>query len=544
MGHAARLLLLLPLLVPLASCTTAGGPAPAVPAVAAGLDWDLDWARDAVFYEVFVRSFADSDGDGVGDLAGLTARLDHLNDGDPETTSDLGVDALWLMPVFESPSYHGYDVVDYRSIDREYGSAEDFAAFLDAAHARGMRVVLDLMVNHTSAGHPWFEESRRGPDAPRRDWYVWRPDDPGWTQPWGAGPTWHRNDADGWYYYGIFWGGMPDLDFRNPAVRAEVKDLAVHWLALGVDGFRLDAARHIVADGPGEAQNDTPETHAWWADFARHVHAADPSALLIGENWTDAAHIAPYFAELPMNFNFPLAEAMVEAAKTGAAAPVAAALAAMAAEYPPGALAASFLTNHDMVRLASQVGGGAAERRRRLAGAAALLLTLPGPPFVYYGEEVGLENGPGREDEWKRTPMPWNDREPGGGFTAATPWHRFAPGREAANVAAQLDDPGSLLSRYRDLVRLRRASPALRGGGTEVLRADGAVLALVRAGGGERLLVVHNLGGTAATTELAVPATAGDALWADPGAGVERVDGGGWRVSLPAGASGVWRLAP
>jgi glycosidase len=199
-----------------------------------------DWARGAVFYEIFVRSFADSDGDGIGDLAGLTGRLDYLNDGDPGTAADLGVDALWLMPVFESPSYHGYDVVDYERIDREYGTLADFEKLLVEAHRRGIRVIVDLVMNHTSAQHPWFVESAASAASPRRDWYVWRSDDPGWTQPWGGtNPTWH--ERNGAFYYGVFWGGMPDLNFATPAVREEMKRLAKLWLDRG--DRRLPARR-------------------------------------------------------------------------------------------------------------------------------------------------------------------------------------------------------------------------------------------------------------------------------------------------------------
>ncbi|HEX6200432.1 MAG TPA: alpha-amylase family glycosyl hydrolase, partial [Thermoanaerobaculia bacterium] len=165
--------------------------------------WRHDWARGAVFYEVFVRSFADSDGDGVGDLAGLTARLDYLNDGDPSGGSDLGVDALWLMPVFASPSYHGYDVTDYEAIEPDYGTLEDFERLLTEAHRRGVKVIVDLVVNHSSVEHPWFERACCSPRSPYRDWYVWRADDPGWTQPWGGdNPTWHRRGDE--YYYGVF----------------------------------------------------------------------------------------------------------------------------------------------------------------------------------------------------------------------------------------------------------------------------------------------------------------------------------------------------
>jgi hypothetical protein len=269
----------------------AGTGAPADGGVA---QWRHDWARGAVFYEVFVRSFADSDGDGVGDLAGLTARLDYLNDGDPSGGSDLGVDALWLMPVFASPSYHGYDVTDYEAVEPDYGTLEDFERLVAEAHRRGVRVIVDLVVNHSSVEHPWFERACCSPRSPYRSWYVWRPDDPGWTQPWGGdNPTWHRRGDE--YYYGVFWSGMPDLNWRTPALREEMKRIAALWLGRGLDGFRLDATRHLVANGPGELQNDQPETHAYLKDFAAHVRRRFPEAVLVGENWTDTETIATYY---------------------------------------------------------------------------------------------------------------------------------------------------------------------------------------------------------------------------------------------------------
>jgi glycosidase len=526
------------------------GPRPTSPSPAvANPRWQHDWVRDAVFYEVFVRSFADSDGDGVGDLRGLTDRLDDLNDGDPAGGSDLGVDALWLMPVFESPSYHGYDVVDYERIDREYGSEEDFDLLLAEAHRRGMRVIVDLVVNHTGREHPWFVEASSSPSSPRRDWYVWRPDDPGWTQPWGGTrPTWHPHG--GAFYYGVFWAGMPDLNYASPAVRAEMKRLAELWLRRGVDGFRLDATRHLFADGPGELQNDRPGTHAFLRELAAHVRAVRPDALLVGENWTTTPAIATYYGdtgrlaggdELPMSFNFPLAEAIVAGARSGDASGIAAKLAEMAAVYPPGVLDAPFLTNHDQIRVATQLGGDPG----RLRAAAAVLLTLPGAPFLYYGEEIGMENGPGRDDEQKRTPMPW-DGSPGRGFTAGTPWHPFAPGPPGADVAAQRAVAGSLLEHYRELIRLRRGSWALRRGDLELL-SDGArpgpLLVFVRRSAEEAVLVVHNLAGGAATSDPLpfAPADLATSLWRPGEAAVEPA-GEGSRIRLSGHGTAVFRL--
>jgi glycosidase len=503
------------------------------------------WWNGAVVYEVFVRSFRDANGDGKGDLDGLVEKLDYLNDGDPGTDADLGVDAIWLMPIFASPSYHGYDTTDYEAVNPDYGTLAAFDRLVAEAHRRGIKVILDLVVNHTSSSHPWFQDAASSQTAPRRDWYVWSATDPGWTQPWGgSGRTWHPRS--GAYYYGVFWSGMPDLNYRNPEVRAEMKRLAGLWLGRGADGFRLDAARHIVEDGGGDLQVDRPDTHAWWKELAASVRASHPEAVLAGESWTTADRIAPYFGstavvpwgdELPLLFDFPLADAILQGAWTGDAGGIARAIDDAARLYPPGSGDAPFLANHDQVRLATQLGGDPG----RLRLAAALLLTMQGTPFLYYGEEIGMENGACSADQCKRTPMAW-DGTPTRGFTSGTPWWPPAPATATAHVAAQAGDPASLLSRYRTLIRLRKGSPALRRGGTQRLATDvPSVLAFLREDPAETVLVAHNLGTAAVSQTLAAPGTAADALFADPGATASAAKGG-WTVALPPQGSGVWRV--
>ena len=524
------------------------GPAPArdaraLPsrALAPADGWTHDWARGAVFYEVFVRSFADSDADGIGDLRGLASRLDHLRDGDPATDGDLEVDALWLMPVFESPSDHGYDVADYDRVERDYGTDDDLRALLDEAHRRGLRVIVDLVLNHTSSRHPWFLDSAAGAGSARRDWYVWSPGNPGWTQPWSTQAAWHP--LNGAYYYGLFWSEMPDLNLANPAVREALLGVVDRWLALGVDGFRLDASRYLVETGPGGGQQDTAATHAVLRELAAHVRTARPDAFLVGENWADTRTIATYYGtggdELPASFDFPLAERILAAVRQGDASAVAALYAALEALYPPGSIDAPFLTNHDQVRLATQLGNSPAALR----SAASVLLTLPGAVFLYYGEEVGMQNGQGSGDEAKRTPMPW-DGSANGGFTAGTPWSPLSPGNATANVASQTGDPGSLLSRYRALTRARHASPALRDGVIRMLSSPTApspVLAFVRETAGERVLVAHNLSDApAAAGPWPVQASGAEAVLADAGATVACAPD--CRVGLPARATGAWLL--
>lgn len=513
-----------------------------------------EWYRKAVFYEVFVRSFQDSNGDGKGDLQGLISRLDYLNDGDPNTTQDLGVDALWLMPIFKSPSYHGYDVVDYESVESDYGTEQDFEQLCAEAHRRGMRVILDFVINHSGVDHPWFVDSASSRTSAKRDWYVWRDQDPGWKQPWDQfnnTPTWHpRNGA---YYYGVFWDGMPDLNLQNAELRAEVKRLASLWLSRGADGFRLDAARYLIETGAGSGQADTPETHAFWKEFATSVRQVKPDAVLAGENWTTTPLIAPYFGstkdvpggdELPLNFNFPLSDQILAGLNANNAVPIAVKLAEMADVYPAGVSDAPFLTNHDMVRVATQLGGNGG----KLANAAALLLTLPGTPFLYYGEELGLANGTANSDEAKRTPMPW-DGSAGGGFTSGTPWYGFAPGYASGrNVAAQTNASGSLLSRYRSLIQARHASEALSRGGLKLFTSTKGVsgtLAFVRTLGDERVLVVHNLTDSSVTAgPFTVEGATPEVLFTDTGVGTLSATANGWQVSLPARATGIWRLKP
>ena len=502
--------------------------------------WDHEWARGAVFYEVFVRSFQDSNGDGIGDIQGLISRLDALNDGNPATGSDLGVDALWLMPVFDSPSYHGYDVVDYEKIEPDYGTEADFDRLLAEAHKRGISVIVDFVLNHSSSQHPWFAESASSPSSPRRNWYLWCADDPGWRQPWGGSShTWHAKN--GAFYYGIFWGGMPDLNYSTPAVRQEMERVAAFWLRRGVDGFRLDATRHLFANGPGEMQNDQPETFEYLQEFASQVRRVAPRSVLVGENRTETPVIARYYESLPMSFNFPLASAILEGVKAGDAAGIGAKLQEMTELYPPDVIDTPFLTNHDMKRAATELGNEPA----RLRSAAAVLLTLPGAPFLYYGEEVGLQNGPGGNDEFKRTPMPW-DATPGGGFTTGKPWFELAPGKETANVAAQAADPGSLLSWYRQLIRARKGSSALRSGTLSLLSpADLStpVLAFVREAGPvrrqERALVAHNLSGSEAEAgPYALPGRTAVPILTSPGTPAPVRSAGGWTVRLPEGPAG------
>ncbi|MBF6605302.1 MAG: DUF3459 domain-containing protein [Chloroflexi bacterium] len=442
------------------------------------------WWVDRVFYEVFVRSFADSNGDGVGDLRGLISKLDYLNDGNPGTTSDLGVTGLWLMPIMPSPSYHGYDVTDYEAVNAAYGSLADLRTLVREAHRRGIAVILDMPFNHTSSQHPWFVDSRT-PGSTHADWYVWA-DSPG-------GTNWFPDGKR--FYYAAFGPNMPDLNFRDPAVTEAIDSIASFWLGdVGVDGFRLDAAKYLVEDGA--VTQNTPETHAWLGSFRRTVEATHPGSLLLGEVWDTSATSASYVPNaLDMTFDFGLAGAYVAAANGGQAWGLAGILGRVVALYPPGGFGA-FLTNHDMDRLATQTGGDPA--RMRLA--ADLLLTGPGVPFVYYGEEIGMSGA--KPDPRIRTPMRWTSAPRTAGFTSGTPWEPLSGDAATIDVADESADPGSLLSHYRTLIALRAAHPAFAHGTLVVAgSSSGSVLATIRRSADETLLVLANLGTTAVTNE-------------------------------------------
>ncbi len=459
------------------ACDPGPGASPAAPGA---------WWHDAVVYEVFVRSFADGDGDGIGDLAGLTARLDALNDGDPSTTEDLGVTALWLMPVAESPSYHGYDVVDYRTVERDYGTNADFEALIAAAHERGIRVIVDLVINHTSIEHQWFQDAIT-PGSEHDAWYRWATERPAEAGPSGR-VVWHPKGQR--WYYGYFWEGMPDLDVESPAVTAELDDVARFWLEeMGVDGFRIDAARHLIEDGA--THENTPATFTWLGGYRERVHAVDPEALVLGEVWDSTSIVSRYIEDgaLDLAFEFDLAAQFLLAVKSGDSSSLRVTQRMVAEAYPDGGYAA-FLTNHDQDRVFDVLGQDIAKAKQ----AATLLLTDPGVPFLYYGEEIGLRGR--KPDERIRTPLPWDGTALGYGFTTGTPWEDVAEGVETANVAAQTDDPASLLSHYRTLIRLRDELPALATGTTAIpLEAsDGAVHATLRvAPTGEMAVVVGNL---------------------------------------------------
>jgi len=491
------------------------------PGIAKGDGVELWWKRGIV-YQVYPRSLMDSNGDGVGDLPGVLSRLDYLR--------WLGVDALWLSPIYPSPMKDfGYDVADYTGVDPLFGSLADFDRLVAAAHARALKLILDFVPNHTSDQHPWFRESRSSRASPKRDWYLWRDPAPdggppnNWLSCFG-GSGWQFDAQTGQYYYHAFLPEQPDLNWRNPEVLEAMLDVLRFWLDRGVDGFRIDVLWHLIKD---ERFRDNPPNPAWRQGMdpyqalvplqntdrpevqdivARMRRLLDEyhERVLIGEIYLPVERLVKYYgvnlrgAQLP--FNFQLVSAPWDAPH----------LARLIEEYeralPEGAWPNWVLGNHDQHRIASRIGPAQARV------AAMLLLTLRGTPTLYYGDEIGMRDvdialheiqdpfeknvpgrGLGRDPE--RTPMQWNAAA-NAGFTTGKPWLPLAPDYREVNVAAQRDAPGSMLRLYRELIALRRSEPALAVGSFEPIKTEGDVLAYMRRASREEshFLVALNLG--------------------------------------------------
>ncbi len=452
----------------------------------------------AVCYEIFVRSFADSNGDGIGDLNGITAKLDYLK--------DLGVNALWLTPVNPSSSYHKYDVTDYYGIDPEYGTLEDYKRLLAEAHKRGINVLLDLVVNHTSNQHPWFLEARKDKTNPYRSYYVWqtpgRIDSLGIATREASGGSWEltpwhfAHPGDDEKYYGLFTGTMPDLNYDNPLVRQEIYKIGRFWLTeVGVDGFRLDAAKHIYPEW------EAAKSHAFWQEFRQEMQRAKPNVYLVGEVWAKADIVSPYFRGLPANFGIDAHLMLHEMLKTGHDKGLIQKLIADYAQYAkvnPGFIDATLLSNHDGTRIGTIVGNDP----NKLRLAASLLMTLPGEPYLYYGEELGMLGD--KPDENLREPFLW---AAGPRDSTRTRWMapRYNTDQTVRPLSLQQADPTSLYHHYKRLIALRQQQPALRHVTPVNLREAGirqaGVLAFVRPHATGDLLVLHNLTGQPQTVQ-------------------------------------------
>ncbi len=478
------------------------------------------WWQKAVIYQIYPRSFQDSNGDGTGDLPGIAARLPYLR--------DLGVDAIWLSPIFPSPmADFGYDISDYVGVDPSFGTLRDFDTMLAAAHELGIRVLLDLVPNHTSDRHPWFLESRASRDNPKRDWYLWRDPAPGggppnnWLSEFGGG-AWEFDPHTGQYYYHAFLPQQPDLNWRNPAVRTAIHDVMRFWLSRGVDGFRVDVIWQLLKDerfrdnpenphfSPGQRPHsrliplytaDLPGVHEIIAGFRQVVNEFE-DRLLIGEIYLPVDRLVRYYGEdlrgLHLPFNFALLQSEWRART----------IARLISEYesllPRGGWPNWVLGNHDRPRIASRL--GAAQARV----AAMLLLSLRGTPTLYYGDEIGMMQVPippervqdpfekrvpglGLGRDGARTPMQW-DAGKSAGFSTAEPWLPLAPDASTVNVAAQQRDPRSMLALYRNLIATRRTHPALQLGAYRAIEAGDDLILFGRELGDERIVVALNLG--------------------------------------------------
>jgi alpha-glucosidase len=489
------------------------------------------WWKHGVVYQIYPRSFMDASGDGVGDLEGIRQRLGHL--------AWLGVDAIWLSPCFPSPNKDfGYDVSDYCAVDPLFGSIADLDRLIREAHGNGIRVILDWVPNHTSDEHAWFRESRSSRESPKRDWYVWRDAAPGGGPPnnWHAvfgGSAWEWDEATGQFYLHSFLKEQPDLDWRNPEVEAAMHDVLRFWLDRGVDGFRIDVIHRIakdpeLRDNPLH-ENGLPgflgqvhahdENHADVHDFLsrlRGVLDAYPERMAVGEvalSHPDPAEVARYYGhgdQLHLAFNFSFMH------QRWAAPLLRQEIERFCALLSERGWPCWVLSNHDFPRHATRHDHPTlGEARARVA--AALLLTLRGTPFLYYGEEIGMRNVPIPEDRlrdplaWtihpklsrdpERTPMQWSDG-PNGGFTTGEPWLPLADDFALRNVEKQHWDPGSILHLYRDLISLRRVSPALERGTMHWLPGPEDVLAYERRHADARALVALNLGDEPARVPL------------------------------------------
>jgi len=458
------------------------------------------------YYEIYVSSFYDSDGDGVGDLNGIAQKLDYINDGDDATDTDLGFNGIWLMPVMPSPSYHKYDTVDFCGIDPSYGTLEEFKNLLDECHARRIRLIIDLMINHTSAQHPWFlqavdyyETLEPGgqPDCeecPCAGYYHFSTEKAGAT-------GWHKVGNSAWYYEGEFSDQMPDLALENESVRREIENAASFWLEMGVDGFRLDAVKEYASGSPAT----NVEILSWFNNYVRGVN---PEAYVVGEAWeTGASSLAQYYRSGVVSFfDFPLAQAtggVAAAIRKGDGAKLAALFTQSAETYGavnPDFIDAPFLSNHDTSRISAQY----VNDIRKMKLAAGLLLTMSGSPFVYYGEELGMNSFSGR-DENKRLPMRWSDAD--GTGTPDPPAGADDVEQKLPALDAQRNDPYSLFNYYRRALRIRNENPGIARGAAQeaAILTSGAVCAILKTYGDGKLLLVYNIGAEGA--ELSIGGT-------------------------------------
>lgn len=511
------------------------------------LDNDPQWYKNAIFYEVHLRSFCDSNADGKGDLQGLITKLDYLK--------ELGVDCIWLLPMFNSPLRDdGYDISDYYSIHVDYGTVEDFKELLDEAHARGMRVITDLVLNHTSDLHPWFIESRSSKDNPYRDYYVWSDTDQKYKDARiifldTEASNWTLDPNTGEYYWHRFYSSQPDLNYDNPVVADKMIDVIRYWMDMGIDGFRADAIPYLF-EREGTNCENLPETHVYLKRVRAMLDAEFPNAILLGEVNQWPQDLRPYFGgdendqsvpgdEIHMAFHFPVMPRIYKAVALGDATDIVDIMKQTPA-IPENCQWCVFLRNHDEVTLEMvtpedrdlmwkiyaphprmPLNLGIRRRlaplldndRRKIELVNAILFTLPGAPIIYYGDEIGMGDNIWLFDRnGVRTPMQWS-AEAGAGFSTADPADFWVPliedetfGYQKVNVETQMTDPASLFNTMKHFVATRKANPVLGWGSCEFLTTGNkAILAYLRRTDDAQMLVVGNLSDQTQSANLSLP---------------------------------------
>ncbi len=447
--------------------------------------------KSQVYYEIFVRSYADSNNDKIGDINGITNKLDELK--------ELGIEGIWLTPIFKSPSYHKYDVVDYYAIDPEYGTKEDLKNLVSKAHSKGIKVILDLPVNHTSKEHPWFKDVLQNKNSKYKSYYrvvknndksinlnAYAMDHKSWNP---------LNESES--YYAIFWEGMPDLNYSNKQVREEVKKIAKYWVnETKIDGYRLDGALHMYGAGEYPENIDLEKENVnWWKEFRASLEKENPNIYIVGEVWSDTNKIAPYYAAFDSSFNFGTSEnGIAEAIISQDATTFSDKLTKMYETYGKVAknfIDAPFLTNHDQNRIANNL---LDLRQQKLA--ASILLTLSGNPFIYYGEELGMKGS--KPDEEIREPYLW------GNSNAQTAWEEIKNNATTPTLEIQKKDPESLYNYYKKWIALRKGNEALKYGDLQIINVnDSQILAYKRTYKNKSVIILHNLSNTEKTVNVA-----------------------------------------
>lgn len=438
------------------------------------------WWNKSTAYEIFVRSFYDSNGDGRGDFNGLTQKLDYLNDGNPDTKNDLGISLIWLMPINSSPSYHGYDVTDYKKVNPQYGNMQEFKTFINEAHNRGIKVIVDFVINHTSSQHPWFIKSAAN-DPFYRNFYRWENTPPNQTGPWGQQVWYPKNGSN---YYALFWSEMPDLNYNYAPVRDSIFDAAKFWIKeIGVDGFRLDAVMYLYESG--NTLKNLPSTVSFLKELNDSCEVWKANTLLLGEVWDTPESVALYTGKLDMCFDFNLAEKNILSIQSENPYEARIALNTSQSILDTNQFA-SFLTNHDQNRIIETFENNINKNK----AAASLYLTQPGVPFLYYGEEVAMKGV--KPDEDIRRPMQWT-AGPKAGFTTGTPWRNINSNYTSYNVETLIADSNSIWNHYHKLIQIRNAEEVLQLGNLKnIVSTNNAIHSYLRTYENKDIVVLIN----------------------------------------------------